>query len=328
MIRSLSVSVAILIALSASRLSQAEDKCENWVGTVAKRTELANLVEKTMRSAGDKLLEIRDAKDFQILKKQNFADIKSKGDCVSQEIILKSLLSNEITKNASILAEEDCKQTKEIQNLVNTTTSATWLLDPIDGTTNYVHGIPHFSISLALVVEGKPCFAAIYSPVYNEFYFAFEHHKAFLKKKADGQPVQLSVSDTPTLNGSLWITGTEGGPKDPAIEKNRNTFDIALELLPQTHDLRRTGSASLDLASVASGKAEAYFELSEGLNWWDIAGGILLVTEAGGRVSVQETGNPAAAERMKRPIDYVLATNGQSEIHSTFQNLITKKLRK
>jgi myo-inositol-1(or 4)-monophosphatase len=300
--------------------------CENRVGSEAQRVELLSITETAMRTAGKSILELRSSKSFQIQQKESFADIKTTGDCSSQEIILNALAENKATKNARFIAEEKCEQTRNLLN-EQSTSNAVWVLDPIDGTTNYAHGMPHFSISLALVVNGIPCFGAVYAPVYHEFYYAYANQGAFIKQQTDSLPSKLAVSKISDLNQSLWITGTEGGPKKAAIEKNKKTFNIALELLQQTHDLRRTGSASLDLSSIASGKAEGYFELSEGLNWWDIAAGILLVKEAGGEVFVKESKNSTqnGIDRMKRPIEFILATNGQPRIHKAFKKLLMRK---
>jgi len=281
-----------------------------------------------MRDAGQRILKLRNVGDFQIQQKQNFSDFKTKGDCTSQDTILSALSKNSATKNANFIGEEKCKGSetilsRKLHDGKSAATDATWILDPIDGTTNYAHGMPHFSISLALVVNREICFGSVYAPVYGEFFYAFAGHGAFLTSKQgkSSQSKRISVSKIDQLKSSLWITGTEGGPKPEAAKKNKDTFDIALQLLTKTHDLRRTGSAALDLASVASGRIEGYFELSEGLNWWDVAAGILLVSEAGGKVTVKEPQGATQqnAVELERPIVYILATNGSKEIHEEFE---------
>lgn len=294
--------------------------CTGWTDSISGRNRILSISEKAIREASRKILKLREVGDFQLQQKQNFSDFKTKGDCTSQDTVLGALSKDKLTKKANFIGEEKCKGTANLLEQKDNKLSATWILDPIDGTTNYTHGMPHFSISLALVVNKTICFGAVYAPVYNEFFFAFADQGAFLKKGL-GQAKKISVSKIDELKSSLWITGTEGGPKAEAAKKNKNTFEIALELLPKSHDLRRTGSAALDLASVASGRVEGYFELSEGLNWWDIAAGILLVSEAGGKVSVKEpegSTNQNSAE-LERPIVYILATNGALQVHDEFK---------
>jgi myo-inositol-1(or 4)-monophosphatase len=186
--------------------------------------------------------------------------------------------------------------------------------------------MPHFGISLAFAVQDQLCLGAVYAPVFNEFFYAFVGHGAFLKRSTENEAEKIHVSAINQLASSLWITGTEGGPKSQAIEKNKATFDIALNLLPITHDLRRTGSAALDLAAIASGRAEGYLELSEGLNWWDIAAGVVLVEEGGGEVTVKSP-NQRQTNVFAKPIIYILATNGQKQIHERINLLILKKTR-
>lgn len=318
------------VFISFTTPSQAST-CSAWLGAEDRRIALLNVVEKAMRTAGEEILKLRLNKDFQIEQKTNFSDLKTKGDCTSQLHIFEKLSTHAATKNANYIAEEKCTQTSALMEKKKKNTEATWVLDPIDGTTNYAHGMPHFGISLALVINGEICFGAVYAPVYHEFYSAFRGHGAFLKREGQTKSEAVSVSKIDQLNSSLWITGTEGGPKPAAADKNRNTFDIAMELLPKTHDLRRTGSASLDLSAIASGKAEGYFELSEGLNWWDIAAGVILVEEAGGSVLVKQAESCTLASpsiHLDQPILYVLATNGQPSITQEIKALLEQKIKK
>jgi myo-inositol-1(or 4)-monophosphatase len=298
--------------------------CSSWIGSSERRSAILTVVENSMRSAGEAILQIRSSKDMKIQEKKNFADLKTAGDLTSQRIILTALSQNPLTRNAKFLAEEKSEETNHLTQQELFPSDSLWVLDPIDGTTNFAHGLPHFSISLAFVIEGKPCFGAVYAPVYDEFYFAWDGQGAYLKTQKGTQVEKLHVSQVSDLSKSLWVTGTEGGPGSKAFEKNKNTFDLALKLLPQTQDLRRTGSAALDLAFVAAGRVEGYVEFSEGLKWWDVIAGLLLVSEAGGFTSVKEPASNAllGSRRLTQPIQYVLATNGNEALHHQFKSAL------
>ena len=326
------VNIFTLLSTLGTSLYAAENACQNWLSQTKlspeeTRKHILTLTERSMRQAGEKITRLRINKDFETEKKKNFSDLKTKGDCASQEIILTSLKRDKATQEANFLAEEKCRSTSSITESKKVDKQGTWILDPIDGTTTYAHGMPHFSISLAFVADHEICFGAVYAPVHQEFFYAWRGQGAYLKRSEKDKPETIRVSEINQLSSALWITGTEGGPAPAAIDKNRKTFDIALELLPKTHDMRRTGSAALDLAYIASGRAEAYFELSEGLNWWDIAAGILLVEEAGGRTSVLEPVQSSLSEgsHLERPIIYVLASNGSTDIHDSIKALLDKK---
>ena len=151
----------------------------------------------------------------------------------------------------------------------------TFVVDPLDGTSNYLHGIPHFCVSIALVENGEPTDAVIFDPLRNEVYSASKGAGATLNDK------KIRVTDRKDLTGSMLVTGFP--PRErlrlaPQLEAIRYLLTIA-----EAEDVRRTGSAALDLAWVAAGRADGYFEA--GVKAWDIAAGILLVREAGGRCS-------------------------------------------
>lgn len=157
------------------------------------------------------------------------------------------------------------------------TTGLTWVVDPIDGTVNYLYGLPNWSVSIA-VVEGEPDPAtwtalagAVHAPTLRELYTATAGGGAHL----DGR--RLAVRDAVPLDRALVATGfhyTEG--------IRTNQARVAQPLIPRVRDLRRAGGAAIDLAYVAAGRLDAYFE--QGLNPWDQAAGALLVREAGGVV--------------------------------------------
>lgn len=166
-----------------------------------------------------------------------------------------------------------CEESTEIYSIENG-----WIIDPIDGTTNLLHGYPHFAISAAHVVNAIPQFAIIFNPLSMERYTAILHNGAFL----NGHPIHVSTH----TNLKDCILGV-GFPYDrthaPFI------FNTMNRLYQSCQDIKRKGSASLDLAYVACGRLDGYFELD--LKPWDIAAGMLLIQEAGGLVELCTTSN-------------------------------------
>ncbi len=156
-----------------------------------------------------------------------------------------------------------------------------WIIDPLDGTTNYLHGIPHYAISIAAIDAplkkgGKVIAGGIFDPIRNEFFFAEPGKGAFLNDR------RIRVSGRRTMQDSLFATGIPfKGRGDDAVHKN---FQAELgEVMAETSGVRRFGSAALDLAWVAAGRYDGFWEHQ--LSLWDIAAGVLIVREAGGFVS-------------------------------------------
>lgn len=148
-----------------------------------------------------------------------------------------------------------------------------WIIDPLDGTTNYAHGYPVFCVSIALEVEGEVRLGAVYNPMLEELFTAQKDGGAFL----NGRP--LKVSSTTALNRALLATGF---PYDLHADHNNN-MNYFQTLAMTAQAIRRAGSAALDLAYVAAGRFDGFWELK--LMPWDTAAGWLLVTEAGGVVT-------------------------------------------
>lgn len=148
-----------------------------------------------------------------------------------------------------------------------------WLIDPIDGTTNFVHGIPHFAISVALEREGALVAGIIYNPIADELYLAEKGTGAFLNNR------RLRVSARREMKSALFATGIPFADRE-----GKDVFLVELSaLMPKVAGVRRFGSAALDLAYVAAGRFDGYWE--RGLAPWDMAAGIVLVREAGGLVT-------------------------------------------
>ncbi len=147
----------------------------------------------------------------------------------------------------------------------------TWAVDPLDGTHNYLRGIPHFAVSIAQLDRGEPVHAVILDPLRNEIYTASKGDGAFLNDR------RIRVGKRESLDGAMLATGF------PYRERRHLDAQLAMTrtLLQRAEDIRRTGSAALDLAWTAVGRVDGYYET--GLKIWDIAAGCLLVREAGGR---------------------------------------------
>ncbi|XP_066138131.1 inositol monophosphatase 1-like [Euwallacea fornicatus] len=153
------------------------------------------------------------------------------------------------------------------------TDAPTWIIDPVDGTMNFVHSFPHSCISIALFVNKLPAIGIVYNPMLNQLFTAQKGKGAYL----NGQ--KISVSETKNLGDAL-ILMEFGTSRDP--ERRNIILENQQKLMPQVHGLRALGSAALNMAMVACGAADAYFEF--GIHIWDIAAGELIITEAGGVV--------------------------------------------
>jgi len=189
-------------------------------------------------------------------------------------------VSNADLKSERILREELAKArpgfgflAEESGASAGSDTEHRWLIDPLDGTTNFLHGLPHFAISVALEKSGEVIAGVIYDPIKDEMFVAEKGGGAFLNDR------RLRVSARRSLGESLLATGIpfrgHGQPADFAHQ-----LDFAMR---ETAGVRRFGAAALDLAYVAAGRYEGFWE--EGLSPWDVGAGILLVREAGGFVS-------------------------------------------
>lgn len=169
-----------------------------------------------------------------------------------------------------------------------------WIVDPLDGTVNFVHGHPFACVSIALVDDEGPAVAVVDAPFLGEVYHAVRGGGAFLNGE------RIAVSGATRLADSLVATGF---PFKPGKGEPTAYMAMVTELVLTTHGVRRAGAAALDLAYVAAGRVDAFFEI--GLRPWDMAAGVLLVTEAGGRVTgwPGDTGAPLDTGR-------VIASNG------------------
>lgn len=169
-----------------------------------------------------------------------------------------------------------------------------WIVDPIDGTTNFVHGHPFACVSIAFADAKGPAVGVIHAPFLGEVYHAIRGGGAFLNGE------RIAVSDVTDPSASLFATGFPFKNGKGATEPY---FRLVAEMVAGTHGVRRAGAAALDLAYVACGRVDGYFEI--GLSSWDLAAGVLLVSEAGGRISGWDGDTEGPLESGR-----ILATNG------------------
>jgi myo-inositol-1(or 4)-monophosphatase len=189
-------------------------------------------------------------------------DLVSYVDKTSEKILVEKL--SLIFPEAGFIVEE------------NTVTSSlkdyNWIIDPLDGTTNFIHGIPCYAISIALEHQGEVIIGVVYEVAQNECFYAYRNGGAFLNG------VKISVSERNKLSDSLIATGF------PIYNFSRldNYINTLTYLMKNTHGIRRIGAAAADLCYLACGRVDAFFEYN--LNPWDVAAGALIVEEAGGTV--------------------------------------------
>jgi myo-inositol-1(or 4)-monophosphatase len=194
----------------------------------------------------------------------------------------------------SILAEE--------KTAPETDSAYRWVIDPLDGTTNYAHGLPIFSVSIALEREKEILLGVVYAPLQDHFFWAEKGKGAFLNRK------RIQVSSISRLSESLLATGFPYDLRTSSI----NNLDHFAHFAMRTHAVRRLGSAALDLCYVAAGWFDGYWEMKIGP--WDLAAGSLIVREAGGKVT-DFSGEPIHLDGR-----LVLATNGK--IHRPMMRIL------
>ena len=176
-------------------------------------------------------------------------DFVSSADLKAEKIIIEEL--KKARPNYSLVSEEDGSE-------INKDKKNTWIIDPIDGTTNFLHGVPHFAISIALRSENEIVSGVIYDPIKDEMFYAEKENGAFFNNQ------RIKVSKKKEINSCLFATG------------GKSKIEIDLPI-------RKSGSAALDIAYVAAGRYDGYFQ--NDLNLWDIAAGIIILKEAGGTIN-------------------------------------------
>lgn len=221
-------------------------------------------------------------------------DLQTEMDLASEKLILDAIRAH--YPDHAILAEESGRSEE-------TNSPYRWVVDPLDGTTNYAHGLPLFCVSIGLEKDGEPYLGAIYVPMLDELFWAETGQGAYL----NGQ--KLHVSTTTELGKSLLVTGF---PYDVRV-KSDNLVHFSNFLLT-AQAVRRLGSAATDLAWVAAGRFDGFWEPRLGA--WDMCAGTVLVREAGGRVTNYDGGRFSIYEKQ------ILASNGH--LHAAMMDVLTK----
>jgi len=222
---------------------------------------MLNTAVKAARRAGTIINRASQNLDILAVTEKTANDYVSEVDRAAEQSIVRALL--EAYPSHSVLAEESgATGTSEFQ----------WIIDPLDGTTNFLHGFPQYAVSIALSHKGVLSQAVIYDPVHNDLFTATRGRGAYLNDK------RLRISKRTNLQKSLIGTGF------PFREFSHFDSYLAIfrDLTQKTSGLRRAGAATLDLAYVAAGRLDGFWEF--GLSPWDMAAGSLLITEAGGLV--------------------------------------------
>ena len=207
-----------------------------------------NIMIKACEKASKVMIrDFGEIENLQVAKKGP-RDFVTKTDKRVEEILIDELIKSK--KNYSFLTEEGGK-------IINNDKDKRWIIDPIDGTTNFLHGIPHFAISIALEIENEIKSALIHDPIKNEMFFAEKNNGAFFNNH------RVRVSNKSDIEDCLFSSDQDG-----------------LKFIYPSLNMRSTGCSALDLAYVGSGRLDGFFHNK--INLWDIAAGILIVTEAGG----------------------------------------------
>ena len=225
---------------------------------------MLNVAIKAARAAGAIINRAAlDVESVRISQKQ-INDFVTEVDHASERVIIETLLT--AYPGHGIIAEESGSEhgAKDSEYV--------WIIDPLDGTTNFIHGFPVYCVSIALAVRGKVEQAVIYDPSRNDLFTSTKGRGAFLNER------RIRVSKRTQLKESLLSTGFPFRPGD----NFKSYLNMMGDVMQRTAGLRRPGSAALDLAYVAAGYTEGFFET--GLSIWDVAAGSLLVTEAGGLI--------------------------------------------
>ncbi|MES2418224.1 MAG: inositol monophosphatase family protein [Bacteroidota bacterium] len=223
---------------------------------------LCSKVIAIARLTGNFIRKEAMAFDATAIEYKGLNDLVSYVDKNAEKQLVRNL--NKLLPGAGFITEEDTV------NILGKT--YTWIIDPLDGTTNFIHGIPTYSISIALYEEGQPVIGVVYEVNRGEMFFTFKGGAAYLNNK------EIRVSSNTVLSRCLLATGF------PYYQFDKQPQYIALftEMMQKCHGLRRIGSAAVDLAYVACGRFDAYFEYN--LNAYDVAAGAYLVQQAGGRI--------------------------------------------
>lgn len=257
--------------------------------------QLSAVLEKTQQVAKEVGAFIRrERQHFDVgkIEHKGFNDLVSYVDKEAERQIVDRL--SQILPEAGFVTEEGTSAAKGEMY--------TWIIDPLDGTTNFIHGIPVFAVSIALMEGDELVLGVVYEVNRHECFYAMKGGGAFCND------TRISVSEAPTLSASLIATGFPYYN----FELIDRYLDSMKSLMQKTHGLRRMGSAAVDLCYVAAGRTEGFFEYN--LNSYDVAAGALIVLEAGGAVTDFSGGSDFVFGRQ------IVASNGN--IHGDFLSVL------
>jgi myo-inositol-1(or 4)-monophosphatase len=246
------------------------------------------LAERAARAAGEVLMSYFGRAAEGLASKTSPTDPVSDADREAERTIRELLLSEH--PDDGLLGEEGSRSSSD--------SGRTWIVDPLDGTVNFLYGLRAWAVSIALEDEDGLAVGVVYNPVSGECFRAVRGEGA----SVDGKPLQ--VTRCPALDRAMVATGFSY-----EADRRREQAQLLVELLPRIRDLRRAGAAALDLAFVAAGRVDAFYE--RGLKRWDEAAGRLLVLEAGGVVADLE-GEPHCVAAAATPtlLDELVAVVG------------------
>jgi myo-inositol-1(or 4)-monophosphatase len=232
-----------------------------------------NVMIKAARKAGRRLVrDFGEVENLQVSVK-GAGDFVTAADRKAEEIIRTELM--EARPNYGWLGEES-------EPVEGKDPTRRWIVDPLDGTTNFLHGLPHWAVSIALEHKGEPVAGVVFDPVKDEIFVAEKGSGAWLNDR------RLRVSGRRELAAMIFATGLPFGARTTL----GHTMQDLAAILPRTAGVRRFGSAALDLAYVAAGRYDGFWERE--LKPWDLAAGLVLVREAGGLVGALGEGEPMA----------------------------------
>ena len=257
-------------------------------------TQQSEVAEQAARRAGAILLEMAGKVS---VREKGRGDLVTSADLAAQELIRSTLL--EAFPSSGFLGEES-------REFPDPTAESRWIVDPLDGTSNYVHGVEFFAVSIGLEHRGELVVGVIYDPSANRCFKATAGGGAFL----DGMPIR--VSSVNSLRESLLVTGFP-----PGMRGRDDLLRLFQEFCSESHSVRRLGSAALDLAYVAAGRFDGFY--APNLHAWDAAAGVLIVREAGGHV----TNLDGSDYNLYTPD--ILATNGH--IHAAMLDVANRMRR-
>ncbi|MCH7401406.1 inositol monophosphatase [Belliella kenyensis] len=244
------------------------------------------------KEAGAFIRRERQVFDISKVESKGLNDMVSYVDKEAEKIIVTKL--SEILPEAGFITEEGTKSDE--------TKAYTWIIDPLDGTTNFIHGIPIFCVSIGLMKDQEIVLGVVYEINLHECFYALKGQGAYCND------TKIKVSNAPSLSECLIATGFPYS----AFESIDEYLAILKSLMQKSHGLRRLGSAAADLCYVACGRMDAYFEYN--LNSYDVAAGSLIVQEAGGQVTDFRKGDDFIFGRE------ILASNGK--VHEEFWKVL------